>query len=97
MLKCLLTIDVKYYSELRININDNPCQILHLYVAHFLTFTIYESNHVFIHANVLIGSTCSEHGVLMRYVGHIMETDCKIQPLDALAGVKHLKGSVLIK
>lgn len=48
------------------------------YIYMFLTFTLYENNHGFIHANVLVESTCSEHGVVMRYVGHIMENDCKI-------------------
>lgn len=67
MLKCPLTTDIKYDPELRITINDNFCYILNIYVAHFLAFTIYESNHIFIHADVLVGSTCSQHGVVMRY------------------------------
>lgn len=45
-------IDVKYYPELRINVNTS--YLLHVKVVYILTFFVCENNHVFIHANVLV-------------------------------------------
>jgi len=34
------TINIKYYPKLRINVNNKSSLILHLYVAHILTFIV---------------------------------------------------------
>lgn len=51
---CPHTVDTKYYAELRLNVNNNPSKILHLYVTHILTLVTCNRYHIFAHARVLV-------------------------------------------
>lgn len=67
-------IYVKYYPELRINVNNYTSYILHVKVVHILKFVVCENNHVFNPCKCSC-SKRSECSSVMIYVGHIMVKD----------------------